>query len=272
MPARVHTARSKTLGDPASRKAHGPGPHPPHIYEISSLRLSGSVKHPTRLACVQEPAESNEKQEGVEQENASVMNSATESGAAQKQEAIPGIKDKDTKETGARDGGSLGLTRDGKSLPVRVTKETRAWEGPAPVRRNRKDRPRPEWADPEEEVVEQLLLMRAKAPRTKGPDEETKQVAAKIQDQPAAPGGQTADKEVTGDEEAVDGPSIFVDVPLSPPTSDDHELAKGFMAAEEIAAAAASAAAAAPVANEKGSEKRPTNASEEGHAQNKQLL
>lgn len=271
MPARLHTARREALGDLASRKAHGPGPHPPQIYEMSSLHLSGSVKHPTRLACAQEPAESDEKQEGAGQENASVMNSATGSGAAQKQEAIPGTKDKDTKETGAWDGGSIGSTRDGKLLPVRVTKETCAWEGPTPVRHNRKDRPRPEWADPEEEVVEQLLLMRAKAPRTKGPDEETKQVAAKVQDQPAAPGEQTAEKEATGDEEAVDGSSIFVDVPLSPPTSDD-QLAKGFMAAEEISAAAASAAAAALVANANEADKRPKNASEEGHAQKKQLL
>ena len=76
---------------------------------------------------------------------------------------------------------------------------------------------------------------------TKG--EETKE--------PATPGEQAAAEKATGKEEAADDPSVFVDVPLSTPTSDDcDEVAKGFMAAEEIIAHDEAAALFAPLFGE----------------------
>ena len=165
-----------------------------------------------------------------------------------------GAKGEETKEADGRQGISIGPTRD-KSLPVkRPPKETRAWEGPTPVRRNRHDRPQPEWAhDSESEVEEDNCRVRTTADTkaagqgakgegtTKG--EETKE--------PATPGEQAAAEKATGKEEAADDPSVFVDVPLSTPTSDDcDEVAKGFMAAEEITAHGEAAALFAPLFGE----------------------
>ena len=206
----------------------------------------------------------------------------TETDAAQKKkETVLGAKGEDSKET---EGISIGPTRDGKSLPVkRTAKETRAWEGPTPVRRNRHDRPQPEWAhDSESEVEEDGCRMLTTAD-TKSADEGTKEVLGAMKGEvetkePTTPGEQAADEKATGNEEAADDdPSVFealkarlplcavaaappapapalaphaVDVPLSTPTSDEDQVAKGFMAAEEITAHEDAAALFAPLFGE----------------------
>ena len=64
----------------------------------------------------------------------------------------------------------------GESLPVkRPPKETRAWEVPTPVRRNRHDRPQPAWAhDSESEVEEDDCRMLTTADTKGTKDEGTK--------------------------------------------------------------------------------------------------
>lgn len=188
-------------------------------------------------ACAQETAKSTEK----------------------KEETALGVKDEDAKETDGREGISIGPTRDGKSLPVkRPHKETRAWEGPTPVRRNRHDRPQPEWAHDSELEMEENGCRMLKTADTKGADEVTKEEGAKGDEtkEPATPGEQAVNEKATGDGEADDDPSVFVDVPLSTPTSDD-EVAKGFMAAEEITAHADDYAAALTFAPHETDEQRP---------------
>ena len=227
---------------------------------------------------VQATAESTKKEKKKDTD----VNGATETDAAQKKkETVHGAKGEDSKET---EGISIGPTRDGKSLPVkRTAKETRAWEGPTPVRRNRHDRPQPEWAhDSESEVEEDGCRMLTTAD-TKSADEGTKEVLGVMKGEvetkePTTPGEQAAYEKATGDEKAAeDDPSVFealkarlplcavaaappapapalaphaVDVPLSTPTSDEDQVAKGFMAAEEITAHEDAAALFAPLFGE----------------------
>ena len=232
---------------------HGLRHHPHVICEVGlSLQQQSAASTCFWHACAQVTTEGTEKQEDADVK----MDGASETDAAQKKsETAIGAKGEETKEADGRQGISIGPTRDGKSLPVkRPPKETRAWEGPTPVRRNRHDRPQPEWAhDSESEVEEDNCRMLTTADieaagqgakgegTTKG--EETKE--------PATPGEQAAAEKATGKEEAADDPSVFVDVPLSTPTSDDcDEVAKGFMAAEEITAHDEAAALFAPLFGE----------------------
>lgn len=164
-------------------------------------------------------------------------------------------------EEGYKQGISIGPTRDGKSLPVKrpshgpsSSTETRAWEAQTPVRRNRHDRPQPAWAHDSDEE-EDGCRMRASA-HTKSAGEGTsseealgtKDALETMTKEPATPGEQAADGKAAGQhgEAAADDPaptkfwgpdtSVFEEVPLSTPTSDADEVAKGFMAAEEITA------------------------------------
>ena len=174
--------------------------------------------------------ESTEKKEKKKEKDADVkMNGASETDAAQKKkETALGAQGEETKEAEGRQGISVGPTRDGKPLPVkRPPKETRAWEGPTPVRRNRHDRPQPEWAHDSESEVEEDGCRVLTTADTRAADEGPKEVlGAKGEGttkgeetkEPATPGEQAAAEEATGKEEAADDPSVFVDVPLSTPT------------------------------------------------------
>ena len=156
------------------------------------------------------------------------------------------VKGEDAEKTDGLGGDSIGPTRDGKSLPVKRPsnwgKESRAWEGPTPVRRNRHDRPKPEWAHDSESEAEEDGCQVLTTADTKSAGEGTKEVVLGAKGEvenkePATPGEQAVAEKTTGEEEAAGDPSVFVDVPLSTPTHcSDDEVAKGFMAAEEITA------------------------------------
>ena len=157
-----------------------------------------------------------------------------------------------------------------------VGEQPRACEGPTPVRPNRHDRRQPEWAHDSDSEVE-------KEEDTKSADEGTKEVLGVMKGEvetkePTTPGEQAAYEKATGDEKAAeDDPSVFealkarlplcavaaappapapalaphaVDMPLSTPTSDEDQVAKGFMAAEEITAHEDAAALFAPLFGE----------------------
>ena len=229
---------------------------------------------------VQVTAESTKKEKKKKKDTD--VNGATETDAAQKKkETVHGAKGEDSKET---EGISIGPTRDGKSLPVkRTAKDTRAWEGPTPVRRNRHDRQQPEWAHDSESEAEEDGCRVLTTADTKSADEGTKEVLGVMKGEvetkePTTPGEQAAYEKATGDEKAAeDDPSVFealkarlplcavaaappapapalaphaVDVPLSTPTSDEDQVAKGFMAAEEITAHEDAAALFAPLFGE----------------------
>ena len=169
------------------------------------------------------------------------VHSATETdakGEDAKGKACTKPKEMGEGQEGYKEGISIGPTRDGKSLPVKrpshgPSTETRAWEAQTPVRRNRHDRQPPAWAH-DSDVEEEALG--------------SKQVLETTTKEPATPGEEAADAKAAGREEAAaDAPaeltkfwgpdtSAFEEVPLSTPPSDADEVAKGFMAAEEITA------------------------------------
>ena len=166
------------------------------------------------------------------------VHSATETDAkGGDAKACAKLKEMGEGQEGYKEGISIGPTRDGKSLTVKrpshgPSKETRAWEAQTPVRRNRHDRQPPAWAH-DSDVEEEALGAR--------------EVLKTTTKEPATPGEEAADAKAAGHEEAAaDAPALtkfwapdtstFEDVPLSTPPSDADEVAKGFMAAEEITA------------------------------------